>query len=230
MTYVISDLHGWPFESFLALLDKAGFSEEDTLYILGDVIDRGQDGVKYLLWLPEQKNVLMVRGNHEEMMLSCRSVFHPSHVMEFLDERWEMQNQLYIWKANGANPTIKGLKQLNNEQRLKIRQYVRRTPLYREITVGDRNYVLVHSGFGNFDPQKPLEAYEPDDLLWYRPTLDDRYFEDKMTIFGHTPTLFYGEQYAGQIIITDTWIDIDAGAAAGYAPVLLRLDDGKTFS
>ena len=40
------------------------------------------------------------------------------------------------------------------------------------------------------------------------------------------------KQYGGvkyKIIITDTWIDIDAGAGAGYLPVLLRLDDRKQF-
>ena len=41
MIYVISDLHGYPFDKFMALLKKAGFSENDFLYVLGDVVDRG---------------------------------------------------------------------------------------------------------------------------------------------------------------------------------------------
>ena len=44
MTFAISDLHGYPVDKFKALLDKAGFSDADTLYILGDVIDRSGDG------------------------------------------------------------------------------------------------------------------------------------------------------------------------------------------
>ena len=44
-TYTISDLHGYPVDKFKALLDKANFSDTDTLYILGDVIDRNGDGV-----------------------------------------------------------------------------------------------------------------------------------------------------------------------------------------
>ena len=35
-TYTISDLHGYPVDKFKALLDKANFSDTDTLYILGD--------------------------------------------------------------------------------------------------------------------------------------------------------------------------------------------------
>ncbi len=44
MTYVISDLHGYPIEKLKMLLEKAGFCEDDFLYILGDVIDRNGDG------------------------------------------------------------------------------------------------------------------------------------------------------------------------------------------
>lgn len=39
MTYVISDLHGYSIEKLKTLLKKAGFCENDFLYILGDVID-----------------------------------------------------------------------------------------------------------------------------------------------------------------------------------------------
>lgn len=31
MTYVTSDLHGYPFEKFQALLNSVGFSDNDTL-------------------------------------------------------------------------------------------------------------------------------------------------------------------------------------------------------
>ena len=44
MIYVISDLHGYPHDSFLDLLDRAGFGNNDFLYILGDVVDRNGDG------------------------------------------------------------------------------------------------------------------------------------------------------------------------------------------
>lgn len=44
MVYVISDLHGYPHDAFLALLERAGFSDTDFLYILGDVIDRNGNG------------------------------------------------------------------------------------------------------------------------------------------------------------------------------------------
>lgn len=52
MTYVISDLHGYSIEKLKILLEKAGFCENDFLYILGDVIDRnGDGGVGILRWV-----------------------------------------------------------------------------------------------------------------------------------------------------------------------------------
>jgi len=50
-TYAISDLHG-QYDIFEKLLDVIDFSENDFLYVLGDAIDRGPDGIKILqrLW------------------------------------------------------------------------------------------------------------------------------------------------------------------------------------
>lgn len=54
--------------------------------------------------------------------------------------------------------------------------------------------------------------------------------EKSITVFGHTPTICFGEEYKGKIIKTKTWIDIDVGAADGKTePVLLRLDDMEEF-
>ena len=41
MTYAISDIHGC-YEEYIKLLEKINFSEDDTLYILGDICDRGE--------------------------------------------------------------------------------------------------------------------------------------------------------------------------------------------
>ena len=47
------------------------FGDEDFCFVLGDVIDRGKEGVKTLLWLMNQPNFELVLGNHESMMLDC---------------------------------------------------------------------------------------------------------------------------------------------------------------
>ncbi len=229
MIYVISDLHGYPFERFLELLEKAAFSAEDTLYVLGDVIDRGDDGVRYLLWMQQQKNAVLIMGNHEDMMLKCDFLFEPTakELMGKLD--YEQRVNLAVWMSNGAEPTVRGLFELGYEQRKAIYDYITEAPLYLEITAGGKEYVLVHSGLRDFCSSKELDRYSDIDLLWHRPPLSERYYDDKTVVFGHTPTWAYGDEYEGSIIITDTWIDIDAGAGKGLPPVLLRLDDMTQF-
>lgn len=45
--YVMSDIHG-NYKKFRLMLERIDFKEEDTLYILGDVIDRGTKGLSIL--------------------------------------------------------------------------------------------------------------------------------------------------------------------------------------
>lgn len=232
MVYAVSDLHGWPLEKFLDLLERAGFSEDDFLFVLGDVIDRGSDGAALLRWLAEQPNVQLILGNHEAMLLSCdflfREVTHES--LEELDAGKLML--LQTWMDNGAAPTLAGLRRILKAEpdvMEGILDYLRDAPLYDLVEAGGRTFVLVHAGLEHFSPSRPLDSYGPHELLWARPALDTRYFDNATVIFGHTPTDHYGPAYRGWTLRTGSWICIDTGAAKGDPPTLLRLDDLKEF-
>lgn len=231
--YVTSDLHGYPLEKFKALLEKVNFCDDDFLYILGDVIDRNKDGgVEMLCWLLKQPNAQLILGNHEAMLLSCKFVFDEitdESIDAFSNEKIEL---LQNYQLNGGNVTLSALHKLNKvspETVLDILDYLHDAPLYEAITVGENDFLLVHAGIGNFDKDKKLSHYTTDDFLWAWPELSDKYFDDIITVFGHTPTTSYGEEYAGKIIKTKTWIDIDVGTAYGQKPALLRLDDLQEF-
>lgn len=234
MTYVISDLHGYPIEKLKMLLDKAQFGEDDFLYILGDVVDRnGDGGVAILQWLLLQSNVQLVLGNHEVMLLSCEFLFDEitdESVAGFDGEKMEI---LTNYQFNGGDVTLESLAKLNQESPetvVDILDYLRDCPLYEAVTAGGKDYFLCHSGIDEFEKGKKISRYPAEAFLWARPELDDEYFDDIITVFGHTPTMYYGEQYRNKIIKTRTWIDIDMGAADGKTePVLLRLDDMKEF-
>ncbi len=232
MIYVASDLHGCSVESFRALLSSAGFSEEDFLYILGDVVDRGEHGAELLSWIIRQSNVQLLLGNHEDMLLNCDHLFREAAGE---DPQEITQDQMFWyrnWMRNGAAPTVRGLRELQSrdpEQVDDILEYLRKAPLYVCVKAGGEDYVLVHSGLGHFRRHRPLKNYSRHDLLWERPTVDTVYYSGKTVIFGHTPTAFYGEEHRGRELRTDTWICIDAGVAMGEPPMLLRLDDKKAF-
>ncbi len=231
--YATSDLHGYPLEKFRKFLKKVGFSDDDFLYILGDVIDRnGDGGVSMLCWLLEQPNVQLILGNHEAMLLSCEFIFEKitsESLQSVTSEKLELLN---TYVQNGGDVTLKALQNMSKsspETIVYILDYLSNAPLYETVSTDKNDFLLVHSGIGDFNKSKKLTQYIADDFLWTRPELSDKYFDDIITVFGHTPTMSYGNEYMGKVLKTQTWIDIDVGVAYGQKPVILCLDDLEEF-
>lgn len=136
------------------------------------------------------------------------------------------------YMLNGGDVTLKALRKLQNESPetlCNIIGYLKEAPLYKTVTAGGKKFLLCHSGLDNFSPERSPADYTADELIWAWPELTDRYFDDCITVFGHTPTKSYGKKYNGKILKTDTWIDVDVGVPYGNNPCLLRLDDLKEF-
>ncbi|MBQ5824649.1 MAG: metallophosphoesterase [Clostridia bacterium] len=229
MVYVTSDLHGYPLDKFKALLDKADFGADDFCFVLGDVIDRGNESIKLLKWLMLQPNFQLIRGNHEDMMLSCSFLFDEI-TNKSIDSLTGLDMRFYSnWVSNGGDKTLEELSAIRNKEIKYILEYLEDTPLYETVSVSGRDFILTHSGLGSFSPDKKLSDYAEFDLLWTRPNFNQRYFDDIITVFGHTPTVYYGDEYKRRAIINKTWIDVDTGSSCGYDPMLLRLDDLKEF-
>ena len=233
MIYAISDLHGLELKKLKALLEKASFTDNDWLFILGDVIDRKNDGgVEILQWLLSQPNAQLILGNHEAMLLACDFIFEEitdESIDQFDARKMEL---LSNYMLNGGDATLKALRDLSKEdpETLEyILEYLRETPLYETVSTGGKDFLLCHSGLDNFSRGKKLSDYTADEFIWASPSLSTEYFDDLITVFGHTPTFSYGEEYRGKIIKTDTWIDIDVGIPYGNHPALLRLDDMQEF-
>lgn len=232
MIYCTSDLHGISLDELKELLSKANFCDDDFLFVLGDVIDRGEHGVELLLWMIEQANIELILGNHEAMLMSCTFLFDEITDESIDNLREERLGLFSNWMANGGGSTLNELYKLSKESPDTLNDlldFLSDLPLFETITVGDKDFILTHSGFGSFDPNKKISEYSSDDLLWNRPVPSDRYFDDIITVFGHTPTCYLDEGNKGKIIKTDTWIDIDVGTASGFPPCLLRLDDMEEF-
>ena len=209
MIYAMSDIHGC-FEKYRAMLSKISFKLSDTLYILGDVIDRGPDGIKILQDMAARPNVFPILGNHELTAAMCIPWLSQEVTDQSLDSLTDDRlSALIDWLANGGKPTIQGLRQLDQEERQDILEYLREMELYAEVEVGGRSFVLAHTAPGNFAPEKPLEEYDLQDLLFGRPEPDAVYYPDKFLVFGHTPTSLLGGE--DKIFRRGTMIDIDCG-------------------
>ena len=231
MKYVISDLHGYPHERFLQLLEKAGFNEEDTLYILGDAIDcTGDGGIETVRWISKQPNVVYIRGEHE-----CG-------FSEYLKE--EALTDEYV--KNGGYVTLRSLEELSKNSRYAAKQVIKEvfdaaTAVNIGLSIDGKCFFLYHGCVGRRYItiedvlREVLCKNAPDSELWSALDIEndldecERFFAPPTVVFGHTPTALLGCEYAGKIIRTNQWIDIDTGVCLGYEPVLLRLDDMTEF-
>lgn len=211
ITYVMSDIHGC-FDKYREMLDYIEFLPRDTLYVLGDVIDRGPDGIKILQDMMLRPNVFPLLGNHEFTAAVCL----PWLMQEVTNQSLDALNKTQIaalneWIANGGGVTLQSLNELSMEEREEILEYLQEMELFAEVEAKGRSFVLTHSGLAHFSPSRPLSEYKLEDFLFCRPSLDTVYYPDKILVFGHTPTRFLSRQ--NRILRRETWIDVDCGCA-----------------
>lgn len=216
MVYAVSDIHGC-YDKYIDLLNKINFSPDDTLYVLGDVIDHGPGGFKIMLDMAQRPNVVNLLGNHEAMAIDALSrvlsAIQPDGGVELSEEDAKV---IEIWFYNGGELSLVDFLWLNKDQAQTVWEYMRKMPLYKEVEVGNRQFVLVHGGLENFSPSRPLSDYKSDEILWCRPDLDADYYPDKYVVFGHTPVqlLDMGDDVAetpAKIYRNGNLIDIDCG-------------------
>lgn len=211
MIYAMSDLHGCR-ESYQSMLEAIEFAPEDTLYVLGDVIDRGPDGVEILQDMMGRSNVIPILGNHELTAAMCLPWLLETVTDRSLAALGEDQiAALSGWIANGGGPTLRALQGLRQEEREALLEYLRDMELYAQVTAGGRSFVLTHSGLDHFAPEKELDRYQLEDFLFCRPSLRTVYYPDRLMLFGHTPTRLLGG--GNRILRRETWMDLDCGCA-----------------
>ena len=188
-TYVLSDIHG-KYDSFVKMLEKIKLSDNDILYVVGDVIDRGPNSIKTVLHIMNAKNMVLLAGNHEYMATQCLNYLLKEISDDVIDKLSDgmILGLLDEWKMNGGGTTLQELLRCDKETRNAIFNYFTKLKLYKELEVGDKKFLLVHAGLGNFDKNKKLKDYNIMELVWDRMDYNKKYFDDKYLVVGHTPT------------------------------------------
>lgn len=233
MIYVCSDLHGH-YGQYAALLAHIDLKPEDTLYVLGDVIDRGPDGIRILQDMMIRPNVVGILGNHEFTAAICLPWLMEEITEKSLAGLDEIRlASLQEWLINGGGPTLRALRALTAEERQDVLDYLREMELYAQVEAGGRRFVLVHAGLDHFDLDKPLDEYGLEDFLFCRPGLDRDFYPDQYLVYGHTPTRLLrgqlGEPPLDTILRRGNQIAIDCGCGFGKGLGCLCLDTLEEF-
>ena len=164
--YVMGDIHGEA-DRFHAMLKKIHLSNDDVLILLGDVVDRGPDGIALLLEIMEMPNVIMLLGNHEYMMLQYLSPDATS-------------TEIRRWNRNGNAPTLAAYRKQKVKVQRRIIAYLRSLPTHLDMEIDEKRFYIVH-GF-------PGENTH--DEVWHRPTMEsENPIPDYRLIIGHTKVL-----------------------------------------
>jgi len=146
-TFVISDIHGH-YDTFINLLDLIDFKPDDLLYIDGDVIDRGKDGIKLIKYIMAQPNMEMFLGNHEMMMLKAIE-YQRELERGTIDPRGEDDHltpyELWTHPANGGEDTFRDFYDLSVNEQNEIEEYLKGLRLIKRITVEGVKYHISHS-------------------------------------------------------------------------------------
>ncbi|MBO4901908.1 MAG: serine/threonine protein phosphatase [Lachnospiraceae bacterium] len=230
-TYVISDIHG-EYEQFLSLLAQINLQPDDSLYILGDVLDRGPEPIRTLIHLMGMKNVIPIAGNHELMALDCLRFLRKEITEKSIRELTpEVTENFFTWAENGSAPTIEEFRKLQSERQQAVIDYIREFSVCEEIIVNGQKYLLVHAGLGNYSPDKEIDDYSLKELMWDRADYETMYFPDTYVITGHTPTqLIDDNPNPGYIYRKNNHIAIDCGACfPGGRLAAICLDNGYEY-
>ena len=217
--YVCSDLHG-NYNFYKAITRE--LKENDRLYVLGDVIDRGKDGIKILqdvIKRKEKGQVEFLVGNHELMMVQSL----------FLNNE-KVRNDWLI-DGNGGKETLEEFNKLDVNEQNKMKEFLLNSYVYKNIKINNKLVHLVHAksiqdkeennektlgemikegnenkiheALWSRDPDKSIASPHPQSA---RPGV--------FTVIGHSPT------DDNKVNYKDDYMDIDCGGGYNYCSLV----------
>lgn len=223
--FVISDVHGNGdfYYTVMSYLENISKIEEVTLYIIGDLIDRGEESGEILLDVMTRMkdksspiSIVYLGGNHELMM---HQVFEKRRKSIFVP----YNNR---WYRNGGFITDISLEDIlgDRDEILKVADFISELPLYSKLDdkIAGKNIVLVHACCPlKVEDTCTVKIKDDEELIEYlvwtrkrNPSIpfpcrigNSHYF----SIVGHTYTDHpYGYFYDAE----ENYLSIDGGSAA----------------
>lgn len=211
-TYVMSDIHGC-YDELLQMLKQIDFSNNDRLIIAGDYIDRGSQSYEMLKWIEHKpKNVILLRGNHDEEFAYCIDLMGimfekkklqidnleaTEVIYELLKELAEKELSMGVFDYYGTIGVLIKEHNVTMEQLDVWNDIIREMPYIHKEAVNGKEVVIVHAGY-----VEDLETADIEDSFetiedFYLNARDDAYMCGGIAggtiIAGHTPTIFENE-------------------------------------
>lgn len=213
--FAISDIHGCVRTLKKLVLDEIKLSKADTLYLLGDYINKGPDSKGVIDFIFQLKNkgfnLYCLRGNHEQYLID--GLIYSWEEIAFLSRGGRETLSSFGVDAIGDIPN-------------KYLDFIKSLPFYIEL----EKYILIHAGL-NFDLTDP---YKDDfSMLNIRKMqVDLEKTGGKNIIHGHVPMTY--QDIKGDLDFKKHHISIDAGCVYDHIHALnhlvaLEIQSGKLY-
>lgn len=223
-TYCVSDIHGH-YDNYLDF--KKTLNEDDKVFVLGDVVDKGEKPIDILLDIMNDKRFLMLLGNHEYMMYQYLTAENKLDKNEY-GIQWLEYNSGY--------DTYLQYEKLEKDIQKTILDFISNLQVnIPELVVNNNKYYLIH---GYPFTEKIIKTTDKqslvEDCVWERPDIlsKKKIVGDRKLICGHTPIQNYINEckpvFYGNDINKASIIDIDGGLAYRFGNeklIALCLDD-----
>ena len=202
--FAISDIHGCLKTFRKLVLEVIILTKEDTLFLLGDYINKGADSRGVLDFIFELQNsgykLKCLRGNHEQ------------YLIDGLNYSWER----IAFLNRGGRETLQsfGVENINQIPE-KYLSFIQSLPFFFET----ENHLLIHAGL-NFDLDDPYKD-EFSMLNIRRMEVDMKKTGNKNIIHGHVPNSYMDIENA--LSFHDNHISIDGGCVYSHIQVLNHL-------
>jgi serine/threonine protein phosphatase 1 len=168
--FAIGDIHGCCKTFRKLVFEEIRITSSDTIYCIGDYIDRGPDSKGVIDLILELRKsgyqIYTLRGNHEQLLLDSASG----------GENYD------IWMVNGGRQTLASFG-VNSYDELteEYKTFFSQTEYY----IQTHTCIFVHAGL-DFTSGDPFE--NTDAMLWMRVTVvDDSVLGERIIVHGHTP-------------------------------------------
>lgn len=223
--FAIADTHGFLTETQVAL-EAAGYDSANPEHLLvgcGDYFDRGPDTIAMMEWLKSIEHKVLVRGNHEWLLLDCidnNSVSGRDEHNGTLVTLLSLMNYYHTTDLPGIASAMHG--------------WVDPMPYYFET----KNYVFTHGWIPNITDWRHASPLEWDRTMWLngmQQALLGATLDDKTIVCGHYHTSWghailenipeWGERANFDIYRNDGVIALDACTVYSHKVNVLVVED-----
>ena len=183
-----------------------------TIIFGGDACDRGPNGYEIMKSLLNNKNVIYLKGNHEDMFVKAAKEF-----MEHFPAYGNMSLETITRILKGINvfdnkyPALQIY--LYNHGKETLIDWLLKEPKKEEfvkkidalpLTYSYKNIDFCHAGgvYPSFI-RKQKDSSDIDNVLWNRTAFEYGWAPDRICIHGHTPTPAMSKKYGGRMPISE---------------------------